>query len=59
MKTEHFRQQGAVVIPADEHIRVYRLSQAGTAGHSSRSNYAAVQKQLNFSLIPVEHGIYV
>ncbi|MNC12509.1 hypothetical protein D3C75_602330 [compost metagenome] len=59
MKTEHFREQGAVIILADEHIRVRSFSQAGTAGKVSRSDFTAVQIQLDFALVPIEHGIYI
>ncbi|MNC20594.1 hypothetical protein D3C75_685500 [compost metagenome] len=57
MKAEHFCKLAAVIVPADEQIRVHRRSHARTAGHSNRSDFAAVEKQLNFSIVPIEHSV--
>ncbi|MNJ65429.1 hypothetical protein D3C77_614410 [compost metagenome] len=59
MEAEYLCQQAAVIIFADEQIRVRRLGQAGSARQSRGSDLLAVQVKLHLSLIPIEDSIHV
>ncbi|MMZ65254.1 hypothetical protein D1872_276500 [compost metagenome] len=48
-----------MIIFANEQVHVRCLDNAGTGRHGGRSNFVAIQIQLDFALIPIEYRAYV